>query len=413
MGSPFGLPSPLVMPALTYWWSLPLFWRISTLPYYDYTALLHTLPVDILPLLDFYNAPSIPNKKNYTPHPFRLTYSKHHLSNTPKLSSENYYSSLLDMIPEDTTELDLNLEELEQLQKAFEQRTDYPPGFQKKLKSKNPVAAENVEMMAFEITPDPSRPVNRDLKIPNSPIRLGRNHSTDSPTKITVFTNMTSINKEQQAQQPQIVITTNVTKDSDSQQSPHISVTTNMTATSEHPLSNMPNKSSKLLTPYTVDASTESFKDPNTKPPLSDASRNADTTQVTSTPMNNDTNQFVEDTTVEEVFNLLSSASSSNVQPQPKTQYEYTRDLDANANRLRINIIRFRHAKAHEQTSLQLFQDFTLTLKKADPKLLILPVDFLQNNTMHHCIQLDRLRHFNSHIFAFILLHGIPRNSIP
>jgi hypothetical protein len=91
----------------------------------------------------------------------------------------------------------------------------------------------------------------------------------------------------------------------------------------------------------------------------------------------NENATYIEDTSIEDVFNFLNQPKPTSTPPHknPKMTYNYTTSLDADVKRLRLNIIRFRYARTHDQTSLQLFKSFMLTVKKADPNLQILLID--------------------------------------
>jgi len=92
----------------------------------------------------------------------------------------------------------------------------------------------------------------------------------------------------------------------------------------------------------------------------------------------NDPPKHLEDIRLDDTSNFINSniqagpttSNNSQANAQQKNTEEYT-----NPTRLRLNLIHHRFARSTDQTTLQLFRSFMSIIKKADPKLIILPVD--------------------------------------
>jgi hypothetical protein len=90
-----------------------------------------------------------------------------------------------------------------------------------------------------------------------------------------------------------------------------------------------------------------------------------------------DSPKHPEDIGLDNISEFINSTIQTVRNATDHTQLNISKPNDDNNNstRLRLNLIRHRFARSTDQTTLQLFKSFMTIVKKADPKLTILPVD--------------------------------------
>jgi hypothetical protein len=139
-------------------------------------------------------------------------------------------------------------------------------------------------------------------------------------------------------------------------------------------------QSASTATSTTTTSSTDLSKSPSLNPTTisvsSDITTPTTTTTTTTTKQESMTQPtYAADTSVNEVFQLFSSNTPKKMaQSNTTNTLNDDEDPDTQQKHMRINIVRYQYAIDQDMNTSQLYKSFMLTLKTADPTMIILPI---------------------------------------